>query len=186
MSEYSSQTVASLKEILKSRGLAVDGKKADLVQRLTENDTQNGGESKAADNEATQPEELKEENTGYAKAPAESASEPATVQENEQKEEKPVKKVLTPEERKQLAIELLQKKIKRAEKFGDEEAAEASRKNLARIEKFGVEAGTAVAREIGIVDRSLDDRIKFNKKHSKNKKGFKSKNKKNKNGRNLD
>ena len=48
MSDYSSQTVASLKEVLKSRGLAVDGKKADLVQRLTEHDAQNGGENSTA------------------------------------------------------------------------------------------------------------------------------------------
>ncbi|EDK38016.1 hypothetical protein PGUG_02114 [Meyerozyma guilliermondii ATCC 6260] len=182
MSDYSSQTVASLKEVLKSRGLAVDGKKADLVQRLTEHDAQNGGEnSTAGDNEATKPEEeLKEEDVAD-EAAAEPAKENTAIEEEEQKESKPEKKVLSPEERKKLAVELLQKKIKRAEKFGDEAAAEASRNDLARIEKFGVEAGTAVSREIGLGDRSLSDSIKFNKKHSQ-KKGFKNRNKKNKKG----
>ena len=34
--DYSSMTVAELKEILKERGLPVSGKKADLIERLTE------------------------------------------------------------------------------------------------------------------------------------------------------
>ena len=37
--EYESMTVAELKEILKARGLKVGGKKAELIQRLTENET---------------------------------------------------------------------------------------------------------------------------------------------------
>ena len=38
MAEYSKRTVADLTEILKSRGLATTGKKADLIARLTEAD----------------------------------------------------------------------------------------------------------------------------------------------------
>lgn len=38
MAEYSKKTVADLQEILKSRGLASSGKKADLIARLTEAD----------------------------------------------------------------------------------------------------------------------------------------------------
>ena len=34
--DYSSMTVAELKEILKEKGLPVSGKKADLIQRLSE------------------------------------------------------------------------------------------------------------------------------------------------------
>ena len=37
--EYESMTVAELKEILKARGLKVGGKKAELIQRLTESET---------------------------------------------------------------------------------------------------------------------------------------------------
>ena len=37
--EYESMTVAELKEILKARGLKVGGKKAELIQRLAENET---------------------------------------------------------------------------------------------------------------------------------------------------
>ena len=35
MSEYTKKTVADLQEILKSRGLAATGKKAELIARLT-------------------------------------------------------------------------------------------------------------------------------------------------------
>ena len=35
--DYESMTVAELKEILKARGLKVSGKKAELIQRLSEN-----------------------------------------------------------------------------------------------------------------------------------------------------
>lgn len=38
MAEYSKKTVAELQEILKSRGLASSGKKADLIARLAEAD----------------------------------------------------------------------------------------------------------------------------------------------------
>ena len=39
--DYESMTVAELKEILKARGLKVSGKKAELIQRLSENETTN-------------------------------------------------------------------------------------------------------------------------------------------------
>lgn len=38
MAEYSKKTVAELQEILKSRGLPISGKKADLIARLSEAD----------------------------------------------------------------------------------------------------------------------------------------------------
>ena len=39
--DYESMTVAELKEILKARGMKVSGKKAELIQRLSENETTN-------------------------------------------------------------------------------------------------------------------------------------------------
>lgn len=179
MSDYASQTVASLKEILKSRGLAVDGKKADLVQRLTENDAQSG-DKPAEPNGAPAPEEELKEDVATETQP-ESVTDAPSV-DAAPAEAKPEKKVLSPEERKKMAVELLEKKIKRAEKFGDDAAAEASRKDLARIEKFGVEAGTTIAGQIGLEDRTLADSIKSGKKRSPGGKGFRSRvNKQNKN-----
>ncbi|ODV82319.1 uncharacterized protein CANTADRAFT_4330 [Suhomyces tanzawaensis NRRL Y-17324] len=179
MADYASQTVAQLKEVLKSKGLSTDGKKADLVARLTEADA-NGDELLAVEGEtvaepvaaeAAAPEQTSEAQPAEAVAPAAVADSESTLTviqpaeeaaKEEPKEEPP--KVLTPEERKQLAVDLLQKKVLRAEKFGDEAAAEAAKKDLTRVEKFGVELGTALAREIGLVDRGLNDsKRKFNK-----------------------
>lgn len=172
MSEYSSKTVTQLKEILKQKNLSTDGKKADLIQRLTESETKE---------EVPEAEPVQEEApvaNGDAEATASAdAPEDATLTvvqpETPAEPEKP--KVLTAEERKALAIDLLNKKIARAVKFGDEAAAETARKDLNRVEKFGVETGTALAREIGIVDQGLPNhKRKFNKKfNGKHKKNFK-------------
>ncbi|CAH2351013.1 protein Tho1p [[Candida] railenensis] len=191
MADYASQTVAQLKEILKSKGLSLDGKKADLVQRLQEAEeatevpaaasASNGAESETTGVEVpaaiSAPEPSAAEVVAAAPASTEgdaaSAAADAADSEGAAKvEEKP--KPLTADERKQLAVELLEKKVQRAIKFGDEQAAEAAKKDLARVEKFGVELGTALAREIGLVDKSLGNGFKKFNKHRKN---FKPKNK---------
>ncbi|CAK9439547.1 uncharacterized protein LODBEIA_P36470 [Lodderomyces beijingensis] len=175
MSDYSSQTVAQLKDILKERGLSTDGKKADLVTRLIDSDnvttTNDDDNAPAATAEATI--ETAQSTTTPAEKPAAAEQQPSAVSQEEstltviQPQPKKTKhaedapapapppKVLTADERKQLAIELLQKKVARAEKFGDEKAAAEARKDLSRVEKFGVELGTALAREIGLVDDKL-------------------------------
>lgn len=174
MSDYSSQTVAQLKEILKGKGLSIEGKKADLVQRLQEHEPQQQQqqqpepEPEVTEQQQQQPETKLEENS------QENESTLTVIQPKEQQEqeEEPKPKQLSPEERKQLAIELLTKKVQRAEKFGDEQAANDAKKDLARVEKFGVELGTALAREIGLVDNSLSNK-KFNHHKRNNKRGFK-------------
>lgn len=190
MSEYASQTVAQLKEILKERNLSTDGKKAELVERLTESDKgqaapQTGGELDEAADESSAPQTEDAAGSNEAEKAGDLTVIPPSEGKNEESsdakaEEKPKPKVLTPEERKQLAVDLLTKKIQRAEKFGDEGAAEASRKDLARVEKFGVELGTALAREIGILDKNFNQGLKthkfnkFNKNRNNNKRGFKN------------
>ena len=56
--EYESMTVAELKEILKARGLKVGGKKAELIQRLAENETK---ESEVQETQTSEEEEKSEE-----------------------------------------------------------------------------------------------------------------------------
>lgn len=176
MADYNSHTVPQLKEILKERGLSTDGKKADLVARLTESDStgtngSTGVDTTNGDKPDAEPQPETTEPSGQSEPKGESepsqqpeksantddgeagSSETAAVEDN-----KP--KVLSPEERKQLAVDLLNKKIQRAEKFGDEASAEAARKDLARVEKFGVEPGTALAREIGLVDKSFNNGLR--------------------------
>lgn len=179
MTDFASQTVAQLKDLLKEKGLPVDGKKADLVQRLTEN---SAGNEESAPELKSEPEpapqatngETNETKTESVNGEGEGEKPSATEEagENKKEEEKPEKpKPLTAEERKQLAVDLLTKKIQRAEKFGDESSAEAARKDLNRVEKFGVEPGTALAKEIGLVDRSFNQGLKpkLFKKNFKNK-----------------
>lgn len=157
MTDYASLTVAQLKEVLKGKGLPVDGKKADLVARLTaaEGELDEPKPEPAAEAEPAAPEtngaekeEPKEEAVEAPAAPAEAA---------------PKKAALTPEEHKQMAVELLTKKIKRAEKFGDEALAQAAKKDLARVEKFGVDAGTALAKEIGLLHRTVHSELGLGK-----------------------
>lgn len=184
MSDYASLTVAQLKELLKAKSLPLDGKKADLIARLTE--------SEAGSNELDELDDKEEIPETATEKPEETASEPqpetetTETAENGEKTEaepaepaKPKPKQLTPEERKQLAVDLLTKKIKRAEKFGDEASAKEARSNLARVEKFGVDPGTALAKEIGAVSRGINSELST-QKFSRVKKN-KNKNKKNKN-----
>jgi SAP domain-containing ribonucleoprotein len=183
MSDYSSKTVPQLKDILKQKNLSIDGKKADLIQRLVEFDSQNNDpvvpepESEAPAAETTeQPANSIEES---APADAENDSTLTVIQpKDDEPTQPPPPKVLSPEERKSLAVELLNKKIARAEKFGDDQAAETAKKDLVRVEKFGVEPGTALAKEIGVVDSSLPNGRRFHKKfhHKSHRKNFKPKN----------
>ncbi|KAI5961136.1 hypothetical protein CANMA_003910 [Candida margitis] len=206
MADYASQTVAQLKEILKERGLSTEGKKADLVARLTESDSGNTGEgttttatveAAAPVTQATVATETGQsgganettENNDQADTTRATTTDTTdttdTTTATEAKEEKEAPKVLTPEERKTLAVELLNKKIARAEKFGDEAAAEQARKDLNRVSKFGVELGTSLAREIGLVDNKLGEKKnhgrfrgkKFGGKHHH--RGFKKNNRRN-------
>lgn len=188
MSEFSSLTVAQLKEALKAKGLATDGKKAELVSRLSEALTDETTDAPLAPvqdtSDETNAEPAKENGDATEKSndaepeTAESAPEAAGEAEPET-EKKPEKKVLTPEERKQLAVDLLTKKIKRAEKFGDEAAATAAKKDLARVEKFGVDPSTALAKEIGALDRDVNTELsnkKFRRGNGKNRRRNKGKN----------
>ncbi|KAG7193586.1 uncharacterized protein KQ657_000656 [Scheffersomyces spartinae] len=191
MTDYSKETVVQLKALLKAKGLSVDGKKAELIQRLIDSEAAAGnGEvveqqpeaSEAAAAPAEEPVEAQQEQQVDATDPTAPAPIPEATNGNVDQaagevsetpiEQEQAPKEVSPEERKQLAVELLTKKIHRAEKFGDEAAAEVAKKDLARVQKFGVELGTALAREIGLVDKTLSDkkfhRRKFNGKKKKN------------------
>ncbi|KAG7855174.1 hypothetical protein KL919_004941 [Ogataea angusta] len=167
MAAYSSQTVPQLRELLKQRGLATNGVKADLIARLEESDKieaqlDAGDESGAKKDEPapeqepqpadTKPEEPKQE-PAAEKTAAEAAKPPQTAtaaDSNETPETaKEEKKNLNPEELKQAAIELLNKKIARARKFGNEEDIAQLEASLKRIHKFGISLDSALARDLG-------------------------------------
>ncbi|EER35110.1 predicted protein [Candida tropicalis MYA-3404] len=198
-SELSTKTVVELKSLLKENGLSTDGKKVELVQRLQEFQDQNtpvaattaaaaaaaaapeseqqqeqqSEESKPITEEGETGQQQEEEEEGEKSNSNEGAEESTLTVIQPQPKEEP--KQLSAEERKELAISLLEKKIKRAEKFGDEQAANDARKDLKRVEKFGVELGTALAREIGLVDKTLPNKNRHNRRFNR---GFKKSNKK--------
>lgn len=189
-------TVAQLKELLKDKSLPVDGKKADLVARLTEADAEKGeldepnetntepaGEpaDEKPKEEAPVTETLEPQNPESSKPSEATEASDIVAGEGSEKvkaDKKPEKKVLTPEERKQMAVELLTKKIKRAEKFGDESLAQEARANLARVEKFGVDRGTSLAKEIDAMFRDINSELKTTKRRGGFKNGSRKKSKK--------
>lgn len=105
------------------------------------------GEPTTEESKEESKDESNEDPKGETKVEGTHASKPES-EATPAKEEPP--KVHTPEERKQKALELLETKIRRAIKFGDEAGAAEAKRVLARVEKFGVELGTALAVELGI------------------------------------
>lgn len=163
---YSDQTVAQLKEELTKRELSTTGVKSVLIARLEEDD------SKKNDIEEPKEEELKEEPKEETKIeePEETTTTGETTETTkiEEPESKPKSiKEFTPEERKALAVEFLNKKIERAKKFGTDDDIESIEKDLKRVEKFGVELGTSLAKEIGLTNKETLDggRRKFRGGH---------------------
>lgn len=160
---YSGKTVAQLKELLKERELATDGLKADLVARLESSDK--GPE------ELKEPEQPVEHSVGVVdqtidnpkdEKPAPDAEVQAEVAEPEVNEEKSPSSTektnvdekpsqLSADQLKQLAIEHLQKKLHRAEKFGEDETATKDlQRQISRIEKFGLDLTTQLAKDLGV------------------------------------
>jgi SAP domain-containing ribonucleoprotein len=153
---YSTQTVPQLKELLKARGLATNGLKSELIARLEASDKSSATETKDKELlEETEPsvETKAEEEPTAAETKDEFESEETKEEPNEKVKEEPKVKILSPEERKAAALDLLNKKLARAKKFGSEEDAESVKKDIARIEKFGVEPGTALAKQLGLISK---------------------------------
>lgn len=188
-------TVAQLKDLLKKRDLPVQGLKNELVERLEENDTAGKeGEGEQAEKEVqkeaptagtsvvnaaqepsieAQAEEKQDQEQEQAK---EQEKEQGQVQEEtqhvkpEQQKEEEENKQLSPEEMKKMALELLNKKLHRAKKFGqDQSQIDSITKLIVRVEKFGLDLQTALARELGVVkDEPIKNSNVTNKKTNKN------------------
>lgn len=162
MASYSSHTVAQLKEMLKARGLPVNGVKADLIARLEESDKIDAelDEPEATeapveeDTKPTEPEttavepEMKAAEPVSESAAAEPATEPVAEPEEAVAEPAP-EPILTPEQLKDAAVKLIALKLARAERFKLENDIKQLNAVLKRVNKFGVVPGSALARELG-------------------------------------
>lgn len=177
MTKYSSLLKGKLQELLTARGLPIDGTKEVLIERLEESD-KIAAELEADDEPEAAPEESKEkveehvaeepvaeeqktedvktETEVPTKNEAETAPAAPSAPSAPAADEKPavaeaaaVPEPPTPETLKASAVELLNRKIARAQKFGEDDQVALLKANLARVEKFGVELDSALARELG-------------------------------------
>lgn len=175
VSNYSSKTVVQLKEILRSRSLATNGVKADLISRLEESDKIDA----ELDEQEKNDDSVETKDPKPAAKPAEPAEPAKPVEEkpaattnlasvptapkgaqqvsNDQSSEKPAeekpkpepKPTMTLEQLKDEAVKLLQKRITRAERFNEDDEVKSLKVMLRRIEKFGVSPESEIAQELG-------------------------------------
>ncbi|CAI1953677.1 hypothetical protein SEUBUCD646_0E01510 [Saccharomyces eubayanus] len=173
MADYSSLTVVQLKDLLTKRNLSVGGLKNELVQRLIKDDEESKGDNGEPNQEKEQQlesvakEEPAPKDAIETEAPAET-KDVATKDETKeaqitsddvsptaQKPKEPAAApVLSPEEIKANALDLLNKKMHRANKFGQDQAdIDSIKRQINRVEKFGVDLNSKLAEELGLVTR---------------------------------
>ncbi|SCV16442.1 uncharacterized protein CGFF_05624 [Nakaseomyces glabratus] len=209
MSNYSALTVVQLKELLTERNLSVAGLKNQLVERLTNDDKAKEAAGEAAPAPVTEDaapapaaapvaaeseEETKAEPASNEAAPAvaseqpaeASEAKPAEVQEKAPEVKEPEKElfdILTAEEIKQRATELIDKKLHRAKKFGaEQDQIDSLEKLKVRIDRFGVDRNMSIALELGLVKpKEVRQPNRSNKNNNRN--GHKGGNNKNRKGR---
>lgn len=179
MNQYSSLTVAQLKDVLKGKGLSTQGLKAALVERLIQADvvstmeeqtkkhkeenefmrqTDNVSEVKSVQEATVTSGDTVKDNLKQVTRdkkvddPNGTATEAKAVVEANLRPEKKHSYVYkpSPDEMKQAAVAYLSKKLHRAIKFGeDEDAIKKLKKQLTRVERFGLEMTTQLAQDLG-------------------------------------
>ncbi|CDK24375.1 unnamed protein product [Kuraishia capsulata CBS 1993] len=135
---YAGLTVVQLKEKLKEKGLSTSGVKSDLVARLTESD---GATTAEAPVEAAKPEET----VPVVAAPVETPKAAPVAAAKKTESAADASPAVDP---KTQAVELLEVKAKRAEKFGDQSEADSLRRTIKRIEKFGLSKENPIYKEL--------------------------------------
>lgn len=183
MTTYNSLTVPQLKEKLVERNLPVDGLKQDLINRLNANDEEkaNAEEVPAAapapvveTAETVEPVEpvetvetvettetavpVVDNTTTSTTTTTTEVAVPATANEESTIPSGPrapeTKPLPTPEELKKLALDHLNKKLHRANKFGAEQPViDEINRSINRVEKFGLDLQNPLAIELGIVKK---------------------------------
>jgi SAP domain-containing ribonucleoprotein len=173
MTKYAGLLKAKLQELLTARGLPVDGTKEVLIERLEESDKiaaelDEEEDETAAEVPAEAPQEAQDASVETATdAPAAPEAPEASIEESADAKTDAVvgdgddvdnattataaqeEVVVTPELLKSKAVELLSRKLARAQKFGEDAQAAVLAADLARVEKFGVALDSIIARELG-------------------------------------
>lgn len=172
MVDYSAQNVSQLKELLKARGLSIDGKKADLVSRLQQLETSDSTTGEASSGNVAEKPTSKTESASPVDAkdsddllPVEGANESTLNEKNDLPTEgaKDASKVESKEESKEESKAEGTQESEPSSEAGSEEAApvkvftpeERKQKAVEHFEtkirraiKFGDEAGAAEAKRV--------------------------------------
>ncbi|EJS44023.1 tho1p [Saccharomyces arboricola H-6] len=187
MADYSSLTVVQLKDLLTKRNLSVGGLKNELVQRLIKDDEESKGDSgeptqeekQVEQPESTTKEESVSKDATEEEVPSETKDEISANNESNEAQitpdgastavhetkEAPAVPALSPDEIKVKALDLLNKKMHRANKFGQDEAdINSIQRQINRVEKFGVDLNSKLAEELGLVTRKKESESNNNGK----------------------
>lgn len=144
-------------------------------------------EAKSEEETKTEPASNEAAPAVASEQPAEaSEAKPAEVQEKAPEVKEPEKElfdILTAEEIKQRATELIDKKLHRAKKFGaEQDQIDSLEKLKVRIDRFGVDRNMSIALELGLVKpKEVRQPNRSNKNNNRN--GHKGGNNKNRKGR---
>lgn len=164
MTDYKKLTVLELRQILVERNLPSDGLKADLINRLINNDEET--EKLTSENNvekietsvvtATNTETTNAISTEAALNVAKDITEKNGNIDDDNNKNKTTtngaKQVPGPEEMKKLALDHLNKKLHRANKFGAEQSViDEINRSINRVEKFGLDLQNPLAVELGLV-----------------------------------
>ena len=175
MTDYNTLTKVELKKILLERNLPDDGLKADLINRLISNDEETKRQAETSSEILATETNVEETDTSaVASANVETTDAPSSTTDavlnatndttertentadrettgNEVKKDEP-KQLPSPEEMKKLALDHLNKKLHRANKFGAEQSVvDEIHKSINRVEKFGLDLQNPLAVELGLV-----------------------------------
>merc|ERR1712131_527351 len=144
---FASKTVAELKAECKARGLPVTGKKQELIDRLTANESEKSME----DDLLEEPDVSLGEESQETEQPAEAES-----------EEKPAGTPAPADNGVSEADEMEKKKLERAKKFGNEAPEVINDKKKSRAERFGLTQPSAEKDEMEAKKKSRAERFGLN------------------------
>ena len=197
MTDYNTLTKVELKKILLERNLPDDGLKADLINRLISNDEETKRQAETSSGILATETNVEETDTSaVASANVETTDAPSSTTDavlnatndttertentadrettgNEVKKDEP-KRLPSPEEMKKLALDHLNKKLHRANKFGAEQSVvDEIHKSINRVEKFGLDLQNPLAVELGLVEPQSNQK---NRQLNSNRRKYRSRN----------
>ena len=187
MTDYKKLTVLELRQILVERNLPSDGLKADLINRLINNDEETEKLTSENNVEKIETSVVTATNTETTNAISTEAAlnvvkditeKNGNIDDDYNNKNKTTangaKQVPGPEEMKKLALDHLNKKLHRANKFGAEQSViDEINRSINRVEKFGLDLQNPLAVELGLVEPQSNQK---NRQLNSNRRKYRSRN----------